>query len=163
LDAEEHVVQAEAAPVLEHLLVLDEDVRARLEVVLLANAAALDLAADREAVLGMDERDVVDEEHVRLGDPGEGFDGGLRRRLAVAPAVEGPRAAERAVPGAPPRELGGGAGIQHADEVLVAAAAEVPRGREAIEVVQQGRARPGAVPGHDTGQALELWIADGLE
>ena len=117
LDAEEHVVQAEPLPVREDLPVLDQDVAARLEVVLLADAAALDLAADGEAVLGLDERDVVDEEHVGLADPREVLAGGLRRDLAIAPPVERPRAAERAVPRAAARELGRRARVEHADEV----------------------------------------------
>jgi hypothetical protein len=42
LDAEEHVAQAEAGPAAEDLGVAEQDVAARLEVVALADAAALD-------------------------------------------------------------------------------------------------------------------------
>src|SRR5712692_5510121 len=47
----EHVEQAQAPPVREHLAVLHQDVAACLQVILLADAAPLDLAADGEAVL----------------------------------------------------------------------------------------------------------------
>src|SRR5207249_8136369 len=114
--------QAEPLPVLEDLVVAQQHVAARLQVVLLAHAALLQLAADREAVLGVDEGHVVHDEDVGLGDAREVLGGGLRRGSAVRAAVEGPRAAERAVPGAAARQLGGGARIEDADEVLVAAA-----------------------------------------
>ena len=45
LHAEEHVAQAEPRPALEHLRVAQQDVAAGLQVVLLADAAALELAA----------------------------------------------------------------------------------------------------------------------
>ena len=163
LHAEEHVVQAEPTPVREDLLVLDEDIAARLEVVLLPDPATLDLAADGEAVLGLDERDVVHEEDVGLADARQVLGRRLRRRLAVAPAVEGPGAAEGAVPGTAARELGGGAGIEDADEVLVAPAHEVARGRVAVEVVEERRARPRPVARHHARQRLEPRVADRVE
>ena len=163
LDPEEHVVQPQSLPVREHLLVLDQDVAAGLEVVLLLDSAALDLPADGEAVLGMDEGDIVDEEHVRLGDAREILGGRLRRGLAIAPAVERPRAAERAVPRAAARELGRGAGIEHADEILVPPPGEVARGLVAVQVFEKCRARSRPMTGHHARQGLELGVADCLE
>src|SRR5262249_8813938 len=129
LDAQEHVVEAEPLPVREDLLVLDQHVAAGLQEVLLLDPPALDLPAHREAVLGMDEGHVVYQEHVGLADARQVLGRRLRRGLPIAAAVEGPRAAERAIPGTAARELGRGARVEDADEVLVAPSAEVTRGQ----------------------------------
>jgi hypothetical protein len=78
LKAEEHVVESKPPPATEHLLVADEDVAAGFQVVLLADAAALELPGDLVALLGLDEGHVVDDEHARLGDAGHVLGGGLR-------------------------------------------------------------------------------------
>ena len=78
LHAEEHVEQAQLPPVGEHVLVLEQHVAARLQVVLLADVAPLHLAADGEAVLGVDEGHVVHEEHVGLADARQVLGGRLR-------------------------------------------------------------------------------------
>ena len=117
------------------------------------------------AVLGLDEGHVVDDEHVGLADARQVLRRRLRRRLAVAAAVEGPRAAERAVPRAAAGELDGRAGIEHADEVLVAAPAEVAGGQVIrSRSVEQGRAaarRRGGSPRRAGSRASV--VADGLE
>ena len=163
LDPEEHVVEAEPLPAREQLLVLDQHVAAGLQVVLLADAPPLDLGRDRVAVLGVDEGHVVDDEHVGLADARQVLARRLRRALPVAAPVEGPRAAEGAVPGAAAGELDRGARVEHADEVLVPLAAEVARGQEAVEVVEQRGARSRPARGHHPGQGAELRIADGLQ
>src|SRR5262249_3760436 len=137
LQAQEHVVEPELAPELEELPVLDEHVAAGLEVILLLDAAPLELLSDGAPVLGMDEGDVVHEDHLGLADGGETLRRLLRRRLPIAPAVERPRAAERAVPRAAARQLGGGARIEDADEVLVPLAREIAGGEELVEVVEE--------------------------
>jgi hypothetical protein len=71
LHAEEHVFQTEPLPVREDLRMAEQHVAAGLEVVPLAHATALELLADREAVLRMDEGDVVHQEDVRLLDARE--------------------------------------------------------------------------------------------
>src|SRR5690242_1934381 len=162
-ETEEHVVQPEPLPILEHLAIAQQHVAARLEVVLLAHVALLELAADREAVLGMDEGDVVHDEDVRLRDAREIFGGRFGGGLAIRAAVERPRAAERAIPGAAARQLGGGARVEHADEVLPALPGEVARGREAVEIVEHRRHRAGAVWRHDTRQRRQPRIARGLQ
>ena len=86
--------------------------------------------ADGHAVLGLDERDVVDDEDARLADRGQLVRGGLGRLDPVAAAVERPGAAERAIPGAAPAELDRGAWVEHADEVLPAMAQEVASGAQ---------------------------------
>src|SRR5262249_15520954 len=98
LDAEEHDLEAESRPELEDLLVAQKDVAAGLDVVALLDATARDRLADRHAVLCLDEGDVVQDEQAGLADGCDLLDGPLRRLHAVAAAVEGPRAAERAIP-----------------------------------------------------------------
>src|SRR5690606_16183832 len=119
LEAEKHVVKPELRPALEDLLVPDEDVAPRLEVVLLLDAASLDLVGDLHSALGIDERDVVDDEDVGLADAREVLRRALGRELPVASTVEGPRAAEGAVPRTAARELDRCARIEVADEVLL--------------------------------------------
>src|SRR5262249_56027247 len=125
LEAEEHVFEAELAPVLEHFLVPDQNVCTRLEVVLFLDLAFLQLVTDRESVLRMNERDIVHDEDVRLLDRRHVFSGRLSRRFAVAAAVESPGAAERTVPRTSTSEFDRCARIQHADKVLVPPPAHV--------------------------------------
>src|SRR5262245_59694739 len=122
LDAEEHDLEAELGPELEDLLVAQDDVAAGLDVVALLDAPACDRLANRHAVLCLDEGDVVEDEEPGLADAGDLLHGALRRLHAIAPAVEGPGAAERAVPGTAPAELDGRARVELADEVLAAVA-----------------------------------------
>ena len=58
----------ERLPEPEDLLVAQQHVAAGLQVVLLLDPAAGDRLADRHAVLGLDERHVVDDEDARLAD-----------------------------------------------------------------------------------------------
>ncbi len=99
----------------------------------------------------LDERHVVDDEDAGLADTGE-F---LRRRVdahrAIGAAVERPRAAEIAVPGAAARELDRRGGVERADEVFAPVAHEIARGPVGIEVVHEARRRTRAVAGHRTG------------
>src|SRR5262249_37192021 len=118
LDAEEDVGQPDLLPELEHLLVPQQHVAAGLQIELLADALAGDGLADGEAVLPLDERDVVDDEGARLPDRSEVLDHALGAAQPVAAAVERPGAAERAVPRAAAGEFDRGAGIEHADEIF---------------------------------------------
>src|SRR5262245_5971048 len=151
LDAEEDVGEADLLPELEHLLVPQQHVAAGLQIELLADALAGDRLADREAVLLLDERDVVDDEGARLGDGGEILDHALRAAQPIAAAVERPGAAERAVPRAAAGELDRGAGIEHADEIFAALAHEVARGRDLVEVLDKAGAGTFAVGGDGAG------------
>src|SRR5262249_9048127 len=119
------------------------------EVVALADVPALDLVGDREAVLGPDEGDVIDDEDVRLADAGEILDARLGGERPVAPPVERPGASEGAVPGAAACELDGGAGIDLADEVAAAVAGEMARRAVRRQVGHEQRRWPGAVLGDD--------------
>src|ERR1700688_1677202 len=111
LETEEHVLHAERAPVLEDFRIAAEHVGASFEIVLLFDFALFDFMADREAMLGMDERDVIDDEDVGLLDREHVFRGGFGRGLAIAAAVKSPRAAERTIPWASAGELDRRAGI----------------------------------------------------
>src|SRR5207302_8052715 len=86
-----------------------------------------------------------------------------RGDLPIAATVKGPGATERAIPGAAARQLGGGAGIEHADEVLVTSPGEVARGRKAVEILQHQRRRPGAIEGDHSGERGEARVPDGLK
>ena len=98
LKPEEDVLEAERLPELEHLLVAQEHVAARLQIIVLADALPGDCLADGEAVLRLDEGDVIDDEHAPLLDRGEVVDHAIGRYEPVAAAIERPGAAERAVP-----------------------------------------------------------------
>src|SRR6516162_3236507 len=122
LEADEHVFETELSPEAEHLLVAQQHVAAGLEVILLADAGPDDRLADRHPVALLHECDVVDDEHTRLADRPEVLDDALRADRAIAAPVKGPGAAEGAVPGAAPRELDRGAGVERAEEIFPAMA-----------------------------------------
>src|SRR5678815_5243555 len=109
-DAEEKVFDAEPAPEREHLLVAQQHVAAGLEIVFLLYSALGDGFPERLAVRGLDERDVVDDEDAGLLDSRELFHGHIDAHRAIGAAIEGPGAAEIAVPGAAARELDRGRG-----------------------------------------------------
>src|SRR5215467_15044359 len=142
LEPEEHVREAQPRPHAEHVLVAEQHVAACLEIILLADSAARDGLADLEAVLGLYEGDVVDDEHAGLADRREVFGRPLRADHAIAPAVEGPRAAEGAIPWAAARELDRRARIERAEEVLPAALEQIARRDEHVEVLDQARGWP---------------------
>src|SRR5215510_10715285 len=105
LDAEEHVGKAERLPEAEHVLVAQQDVAAGLQVILLLDAGPGDSLADRQAMLGLDEGDVIDDEGARLSYRPEILDHAFRAHQPIAASVEGPGAAERAIPRTAAREL----------------------------------------------------------
>ena len=162
-EAEEHVVQPQAAPVLEDLAVAKQDVATGLEVVLLAYPKPFQLMADGQPVLRMYERDVVHQKDVGLGDARDIRSGGRRRDPPIATTIESPGAAERAVPGTAARQLGGGAGIEHADEVLVPTPGQIARGRKAVEILQQQRRRPLAIESDHAREGGEARVPDRLQ
>ena len=149
LEPEEHVLQAQTGPQAEHVLVAEQHVAPGLEVVLLANPAARDGLTDLEAVPGLHEGHVVHDEHAGLLDAAEILHRTLRADHAVAPTVERPRAAERAVPGAAAGELDRRAGIERAEKVPPAVPEQVTGGHEVVQVLHQTSRRPLAVEGDD--------------
>src|SRR5262249_39393797 len=165
LDAEEHDLQPEPRPELEDLLVSQEDVATRLHVVALLDPASRDGLADCHAVIGLDERDVVEDEEARLSDLRELLDGPLGRLHAVAATEERPRAAEGTVPRAAAAELDGGTRVELADEVLSAVAEEVARRQQVVEVMDEDRRRALPVRCHGAGHPGEraAVVRDGLE
>ncbi len=151
LNAEKDVCEPDRLPELEHFLVPEQHVAARFQIEFLADALAGDRLADGEAVPFLDERDVVDDEGARLLDGGEILDHAFRADEPVAAAIEGPGAAERAVPWAPAREFDRGAGVEHADEIFAAMAHEIARGPDLVEVIDETRPRTLAVGGDGAG------------
>src|SRR5207248_5657048 len=151
LEAEKDVGEADLLPELEHLLVTQQHVAARLKVEVLADALASDGFADCKAVALLDECNVVDDEKARLSNGGEVLDDAFRAEQSITAAVERPSAAERAVPGAAAGKFDGGAGIEHADEIFAALAHEIARGPDLVEVLDESRARALAVRGDGAG------------
>jgi hypothetical protein len=82
--AEEEIAETQLAPIGEDLAVLQQHVGAGLEIEALLDAALLHLGADREAVLGMDEGDVIDDEDIGLLDRLQLLADLLRRGAAIA-------------------------------------------------------------------------------
>src|SRR5215467_4806997 len=151
LQPKEHVREAQARPHPEHVLVAEQHVAARLEVVLLVDPAARDGLADLEAVLGLHEGYVVDDEDPGLADGGQVLHRPLRADYAVAPPVERPRAAEHAVPRAAARELDRRAWVERAEEILAAALEQIASRDERVEVLDEAGGRPLAVQADDAG------------
>src|SRR5262249_56804182 len=127
-------------------------VAARLEVVLLVDPAARDGLADLEAVLGLHEGYVVDDEDPGLADGGQVLHRPLRADYAVAPPVERPRAAEHAVPRAAARELDRRAWVERAEEILAAALEQIASRDERVEVLDEAGGRPPPRPADEAGE-----------
>ena len=148
-------------PEAKHLLVAQQHVAARFEIVVLLDAGAGDRLADLHAVLLLDEGDIVDDEAAGLADRAEILDDPFRADQPVAAAVEGPGAAECAIPRAAARELDRGARVERAEKIFAAVAQQVARRQQLVERVDEARRRPLAVRGHDAGHRGD--IAAGLE
>src|SRR5262249_8687186 len=92
-------------------------------------------------------------------------DHAFRVEQPIAAAIEGPGAAERAVPRATAREFDRGAGVEHADEIFAAVAQEVACGADLFEALDE--ATPGALPvrGDGTGHLRDCArvAGDGFE
>src|SRR5439155_23600127 len=108
---EEHVRDAKLFPEAEHLLVAQQHIAAGFEVVALPDAGARDSIAQLHAVTLLHEGDIIDDEDAGLADPSQILDHPLGAQQAIAAAIKGPGAAERAIPRAAARELDRGAGI----------------------------------------------------
>src|SRR5215469_5030546 len=68
LEPQEHVFKTERLPVAENVLIAQQYIAARLEIILLLDAALLDGLSDRITVALLDEGDIVDDEDARLAD-----------------------------------------------------------------------------------------------
>ena len=100
---------------------------------MLADAGADDRLADLHPVPLLHEGDVVDDENTRLADRPEILDDALRADHAIAAAVEGPGAAEGAVPRAAAREFDRGAGIERAEKIFPAMAQQIACRHQIVE------------------------------
>src|SRR5437868_7105574 len=112
-------MESQCFPEFEHLLVAQQNIAARLHVVLLLDPSPCDRFSDFEPLLRLDECDIVNQEDCRFFDPFQFLDGLVRADRPVAATVKSPGAAEGAIPGAAARKLDGGAGVQNPDEILV--------------------------------------------
>src|SRR6185312_9098450 len=108
-EADEYDAQSKLAPELEHLLVPEQHIPARFEIILLADTAPGDRLADLETVPSLHERHIVDDEHAGLAEPGQLVGDHLRRGGPVASPVKGPGATKSTVPRAATCELDRGA------------------------------------------------------
>src|SRR5262249_24988231 len=98
-------------------------------------------------------------------DAGDLLDGPLRRLHPVAPAVEGPCAAERAVPRAAAAELDRGARVELADEVLPPVVEQIARRQDFVEMADERRRRALPVERDRAGHAADRAAVgrDGVE
>src|SRR5262249_30416401 len=103
----------------------------------------------------MNEGHIVNDEDARLFDAGQVFARPFWAHFAVAASVEGPRAAEGAVPRTAAREFNRGARIERTDEVALAAGDQVSRREHIVEASDQLWRRPVAVGRDDAGQAFQ--------
>src|SRR5215471_1329258 len=122
LEAEEHRFEPEALPQPEDVLVPQQHVAARLEIIPLADAGPGDRLADLHPMPFMDKGYIVDDEDPRLADRLQILDASLRGHQPIAAAIEGPGAAKRAIPGTAARKLDRCAGIERTEKIFPAMA-----------------------------------------
>src|SRR5439155_2998038 len=113
----------------------------------------------------MHECHVVADEDAGLPDPRQVFHRALRADDPIAPAVEGPRAAKRAVPRAAAGELDRRAWLEHAEEVAAAMAQQIAGRDEVVQALHQSRGRALAVERDDARHLRDgpPIMLDGLE
>jgi len=92
----------------------------------------------------LNEGDIINDENARLRDRSQVLDYAFRVEQPIAAAIEGPGAAERAVPRATAREFDRGAGVERADEIFAAVAQEVACRPDLFKMLDE--ARPRALP-----------------
>src|SRR5947207_9747959 len=92
----EHGIQAESLPKFEHLLIAQEHIAARFEIITFPDSAAGNRFAKLHTVLGLNEGYVVHDENSRLAHLCQFLDRALRCLHAVVATVECPRAAKDA-------------------------------------------------------------------
>ena len=93
----------------------------------LAQPALLNLPADCETLLGMNQGDIIGNEHIGFAYGRQILRGDLRGHAPIGPIVESPCAAKGAIPLATAGKLDGSARIEASDEVLVPFAGQIPR------------------------------------
>src|SRR5262249_51515326 len=132
---------AELLPELKHLLVAEQDVAACFEIESFADSLSRDRLADLKAMPYLNECDIINDENARLRDRSQVLDYAFRVEQPIAAAIEGPGAAERAVPRATAREFDRGAGVERADEIFAAVAQEGAGRADLFEVPPEAGAR----------------------
>src|SRR5271169_2633722 len=109
---------------------------------MLTDAGADDRLADLHSVPLLHKGYVVDDEHSRFADRSEILDDPIRADQPIAAAVEGPCAAESAVPRTASRELDRGTRIERAEKIFAAMAKQVARRQQIIERLDKAGRRP---------------------
>src|SRR5215469_193167 len=117
-DAQEHVFQAQGLPEGENVLVPEEGVATRLQIVSFLETLPGDGVADLKSVLGLNEGHIVYNKDPGLVDLFEILHDLLWTDRPVPPAIKCPGAAERTIPRTAPGELDGRTGVQNSDKVL---------------------------------------------
>src|SRR4029078_13058237 len=141
-NADEHVGETERLPEFEHLLVPQQHVAPRFEIVLFGDAATGDRLADGHPLFGLNEGDVIDDEDSRLTHAAQVINDGFGAARKIAAGVERPGAAEGAVPWTAPRKFDRRARIEHTNEVFATVAEQIPGGPMVIEVIEHSNRCP---------------------
>jgi hypothetical protein len=141
LDANEHVGESKGLPETEHLLVPQQHIPARFEIVLFADSPAGDRLTDGHPLFALNEGDVIDNEDAGLPDAAQVINDGLRTADAIRAAIKGPGAAERAVPWAASSKFDGCARIEDTDEVRAPVTEQIPRRAMVVEVLKHSNRR----------------------
>src|SRR5437762_1210652 len=142
---EEHGIQAESLPKFEDLLVAQEHIAARFEIVTFPDSAAGDRFAKLHTVLGLNEGYVVHDKNSRLADLCQFFDRALWCLHAVVATVERPRTAEDTVPWTAPAKLDGSSRIELAYKIFPAMSNDIARRQEIIQRFHEGWRRPAMI------------------
>src|SRR6516165_11693810 len=118
LETEKHGFEPEPLPQAEDVLVAQQHVAARLEVIPLADAGPDDRLPDLHSVPLVDKGDVVDDENSRLADRLQILAASLRAHQPIAAAIESPCAAKRTIPTTTAREFDRSARIERAEKIF---------------------------------------------
>src|SRR5262249_16063666 len=140
-DAEKNLSEAELLPEFKHLLVAEQDVAACFQIESLADSLSRDRLTDLKAMPFLNECDIINDENARLCDRSQVLDDAFRVEQPVAAAIEGPGAAERAVPRATARELDSRARVERADEIFAAVAQAVACRPDLFKMLDEARPR----------------------
>src|SRR5262245_22216487 len=100
LHPQKHVMESQRFPELEDLLIAQQDIPARLQVVLFLDPSPRDRFPDLKSLLSLDKCHIINEEYTSFLNPFQFFNGLFRANHSVAAAVKGPGTTEGAIPGA---------------------------------------------------------------
>jgi len=99
--------------------------------------------------------DIIDNEYAGLSNGRQIVHDLVGAGSAITPSVKGPGAAEGAVPGTPPGEFDGGAGIEHADEIFAPVPQQVARRMNLVQAGDHTGGRPFSIARDGAGDLCE--------